>query len=74
MRYTIVHDDYGHQYLIEADEMARFKDWVESGSETEYTVSRYDYWRSEYSYFNQKRFEGGVLTFTDPELDGKKMV
>lgn len=75
MRYTAVSDDDGHQYLIQADEEERFNDWMCLDAYSlrleEDTMME---WYSEYDYFNSKRFSGGVLTFTDPELDGKKMV
>ena len=72
MRYAIVHDDDGHQYLIEAEEEDMFDEWMnlDAYSEDEDIMQT---WNSLYEHFDDKRFYGGTLTFTDPELDGKKM-
>lgn len=57
-RFTLVKDDDGHTYLIKANEVQRFYDWLETE----------DFWcNDEYDYFDSQRVEGRV-TLCLPEI------
>lgn len=60
-RYTLVHDNDGHGYVIKVFQINEFYQWVEhTEDEAGGDWEGYDY--------NESRIDGGMLTFVDPKV------
>jgi hypothetical protein len=63
-RYFISHDNSGHAYLVPLARIAEWREWVELPDDDERSWDEPDFaWR----------MDGGLLSFTDPIINGKKV-